>query len=215
MGYDEPVNKQQEKELRRDFALIRTFLVDGLEPHVMRGRLGCGIAEFEKLLEGFYEAEADDVRERSTERTYADYVLAQSRNVKDLTDLLEELTGEEKTGSARVSAIKARADIYDRIITKGQEFGFVKRKPQEKIIAGVMLERLTNDDLRCAITGELQELGNLMTRFGGGKSITDVQPGQIHRSPTKTKALPPSGVTPKRARNPVHGGRRVVKGSPS
>ncbi len=204
------MDKQQEKELHRDYALIKRWLVDGAEPHEMREKLGCDVNEFAKLLEGFYKYDAEETRLRTTERVYTDYIIEQGRNVRDLTDLISELGGEEKSGSARVSAIKVRADIFDRIIAKGQEFGFVKRKPQEKIVAGVLVDRMSNNELQAACTDELQHLGNLMTRFGGGKTILDAVPGEIHRQAGKEKALP-AGGSQQRASNKVHGGRRVVK----
>lgn len=200
-------------QFRAMCAKLRVYLTEFDDHDDIAVEMGLSWADFEKLLEKYYAAEVESLREQSTERVYIDYVQNQRQNIADLTKLLGAFD-ETKQHSAMVNAVKARADILDKIIAKGQEFGFIDKKPEAKIVAGVVVDKLSTNELRSAITGELQHLDKLMTKFGGGEvpPIIDVEPGQIHKETPRTKVLEGPAMQKKRLpSNKVHKGRRVVK----
>lgn len=211
------------EQLRASCAKLRSLLASGEhdDETQVAAKMGLSWADYEQLKKKLYDFETDALRARPTEAVYVDYVIAQTRNIKDLTDLYGTLKS-SKQGSAAVGAIRARSDIYDKIIKTGQEFGFIERKPEAKIIAGVIVSQLTNIELRKAITGELSDLQRLMGMYGDESTIIDIEPGQIHQDLEPPKALPapkqkakaaaaPAGKIKGHKRNKVHGGRRVVK----
>ena len=151
-------------------------------------------------------------RHRSTEEIYAEYVFQQAACVHDLTDAAK-AADTKKDIKAVISAIKARSDIYDKIIKTGQDFGIIEKKAERREIAmGVVLANLSDDDLRARISGELTGIQDLMGKFSD-KNLLELQPGKLHR---KLPALPTgkkqnTSKTNRARANRVHGGRRVVK----
>lgn len=198
-------------ELRHACAKVRSYLEDGKTHEDIAVLLGLDWADYETLVREYYEHESEDVRNKTTEQVYVDYVREQIRNIRDLTAILEQFK-ESKQHSAMVGAVRARSDIYDKIIDRGQQLGFIDKKPETKLIAGVIVAQLSNKELRAAITEELGHLDSLVARYGDGQNLRDRTPGPIHLPTPKQKAVAPPGEKPvRRARNKVHGGRRVVK----
>jgi hypothetical protein len=209
------------QELRGTCAKLRVALEQGKTHEEIAEEMALPWADFLELLSKFYALDAEDIRGKTTEQVYTDYVLAQGRNIRDLTLIIGEYRG-EKNANALVGAIRARSDIFDKIFERGQELGFIAKRPETKLVAGLVVHQLSDAELRDKIVGELGALENLMGKYGtsDGKAldavpgIIDVSTGPIHRPAPKQKALPEE-VDPKPARggakNKVHGGRRVVK----
>ena len=197
---------------RSAFAKLRTYFADSKEHDEIAALLGFGWSEYEELLAAFYDAEAKVIREQSTERVYVDYCITQGQNIRDLTKVMATFD-KTKQPSAIVAAIRARSDIYDKMIKTGQEFGFIEKKPETKLVAGVIVQQLSDRELRSAIVSELGHLEHLMGKFGNAPNIIDLDPGDVHQSTPKTKVVGslPSKTTAAHKRNKVHGGRRVVK----
>lgn len=178
-------------ELRTFFAKLRAMMADGKEQDEIAATLGLSAEEFQEVLRRFYESESDTLRSKSREQVYVEYCIAQAQNIRDLTALLAQYREMPVPSSAAVGAIKARSDIQDKIITKGQELGFVEKKTETKVIAGVILSQLTTPELRKAIAVELGNLEKLCSDFADAPDILGVPTGPIHRSAPKKKALPP------------------------
>lgn len=132
-----------------------------------------------------YDDKATELRDKPSEHVYIEYVLAQERNIADLTEMIAEFKT-SKQYNAMVGAIRARADLHDKLIAKGQEFGVFRKEPERKIIAGMLVAEMTHDSLKAAITGAVGNLESMMSKYGEGTMI-DVTPGDIHYGP----ALPP------------------------
>lgn len=213
--------------LRAALAKLRSFMSEGLEHDEIALALGVSLTEYHELLKRFYEEESDVVRNKTTEEVYVDYVIQQNRNIRDLTNILSEFD-DAKQPAAAVGAIRARSDILDKIIAKGQEFGFIEKKPERKLVAGVLITNLSTPELRKKIAGELGTLERLMEQYGDAPSIGEIDPGPLHRPAVREKMLPASTPEPltidvesspskelktvkPRRRSAVHRGRRVVK----
>ncbi len=187
-------------------------------------------ALFEQIKSALYIQEAERLRTRTTEDVYTDYVLQQMSCVKDLTDACKRFEASKKS-TALVGAIKARSEIWDKIIKQGQDLGVINKEPERmQFVGGLAVAELTEDKLRSLITGEISNLDTLMEQFGDVKDITEMRPGNLHlpapkgvpggkkRAQNKGKAVghsKPEGTkrTQKAIANRVHGGRRVVHGS--
>jgi hypothetical protein len=211
-------------EFRGLCAKLRGLIAEGKEQDEIATELGVSMTEFGDLMRKFNDTEADLLRGRTTEEVYVNYTLRQSQNIKDLTDLIATVKLDGKGRNSVVGAVRARADILDKIIAKGQEFGFIEKKPETKLIAGVIVGQLTTPELRKAVVRELGHLDKIMAQFGDAPNILDVDPGPAHLPTPKQKALPEGHVAQAeelraaplrkkkvkgRARNRVHKGRKA------
>lgn len=219
-------------ELRGVIARLRAYREQGEEHESIAQLLGLPWEDYQELLAKFYEIETKGLRERKTEQWFLDYVLEMKRNVHDLDEVLSFYTSGEASGkqpSAAVGAIRARAEMMDRIITRGQEFGFITKRPEHHVHSGQMVHKWDEDQLRAKIEEELQGLQELAPLLPGVSArpvtILDINPGEIHRATPKTKAIAAPQDSPKSSasadarqkskqkgpkRNKVHGGRRRV-----
>lgn len=200
---------------------LRAWKEIGESDEACAQHLGLDSADYEQLLGKFHDFEAAQIRGRSTEETYVLYVQEQRRCIHDLDEVLEMfMSGGSRQHSAAVGAIRARSEIVDKIITRGQEFGIIDRKPQTVAVGGSIVHRMDDDQLRAAIEKELTGLHSVASRFGDvteAQDFIDLDAGPMHRVGPKQKALP-SETKPKRAKkgagtkkNNVHGGRRRVR----
>lgn len=189
---------------RKRVAELLAKLAEGMTDDVARAELDVSPARYERLKQEVLALEGERLRTTPTEHTYIQYCLAQMGCIKDLTDLLAEAK-KQNNSNAGVGAIRARSDIYDKLIKTGQEFGILEKKPEEKrIVAGVIVAQLSNDQLKQAITSAIGSLNDMVSRFGNF-DITQMDPGQLHYE------LPEVSKTNRSAANRVHKGRRVVK----
>jgi len=163
-------------------------LQQGRAASELQAELGLTTAAFNQLKEAALGTEIDRLKSNTTEQTYIEYCLAQQGCIRDLNDLLDQYR-EAKNASAIVGAVKARSDIIDKMIKLGQDFGIIERKPQEnRIIAGVVVTQLSNEELRAAITDQISSLNNLVTEYGD-KKIQDMNPGELYREIDRSNVI--------------------------
>lgn len=171
------------KELEELAQVAFDALVSGMDASELRDELALDEDDLKAVLVHMFDAKAEELRNRPTEHVYVQYVIDQCRNIVDLTKLI----GEFKTTrqhSAMVSAIKARSDIQDKMIERGQEFGVIA-KPTERngpLVAGIVIAELTNNELKQTIVRELKEVQRMMAQFGDA-NIIDVEVSELHRGP--------------------------------
>lgn len=174
--------------------------------------MGISWSDYEDLRKAMMDFEGFKVTQRGPEEVYVEYLMHQESNIHALSDMITEFK-DTKQVNAMVGAVKARADIYDRMIKIGQEFGFVEKVPEKtEIIAGLVLRDLTEDDLRSHIAHAISGLDHLLKSYDDVGNIIDIDPGVIHfPDPVQQKALPSGDKVKGHASNLVHKGRRVVK----
>lgn len=128
------------------------------------------------------EDKAQELKRKPPEHVYVEYILAQTQNIQDLSDMIAEFKT-TKQYNALVGAIRARSDLHDKLIAKGQEFGVFRKMPQRReLVAGVIVQDMSKDALKTAITGAISKLDTMMKRYGDG-DILDQLPGPIHHGP--------------------------------
>lgn len=212
--------KLSKEQLREAVMRIYGLLCEGDEEGDILDEMGISADEYEKLKAAMFEYKSEELRSKPIEHIYVQYIIDQTKNLKDLDKFIRESRA-SKQSSNLVGAVRARAEIYDRLITKGQEFGIIKKMPNRtEIVGGVVLAELTNKELKKQMTGALSELNFLLEKYGD-KDIIDVTPGKIHQG----KGLPAAVLNPKeeaddsgikvkkssKRRDKVRKGRRVVK----
>lgn len=212
--------KLTKEQLSEVITTIYARMSEGKLDDEIMGEVGLDIEHYKKLKAAMFDAKADEVRAKPTEHVYVQYMIDQAQNVKALTGMIDEFKN-SKQYNAMVGAVKARSDIYNMLIEKGQAFGLIHREPDKKLsLSGHIVADMSNRQLKTMITGELEVLDKLMRRYGD-KSILALAPGKLHHGPKlpnvtndSATVTPVTKIPTKSTKSSNHrrsGGRKVVK----
>ena len=182
--------RQKGPALRAMCVKLRSFLATSLSEVEICNNLEISWADYEILKAKMIELESKKVMSQPSENVYVEYLMNQEKNVVALTKMIDTFET-SKQHAAMVGAVKARADIYDKMIKVGQEFGFVDKVPEKtEVVAGVLIRELQDDDLRTQIAKAVSNLDGLVNKYDGKATIVDIDPGQTHfPDPTPSKLL--------------------------
>lgn len=118
----------------------------------------------------------------SREERYAEYLIAQQANVRDLGELISNLNTNSQY-NALVGALRLRSDIAERVITTGQLLGVVEKDPERKeiVVAGVSLSDMADKDLKRGVVKAFAGLQAMMNKYGAGTNISELpRPKELH-----------------------------------
>lgn len=175
-----------ESELNQAGQDLFQLLISGKGDEEAQDELGVDTATYNKIKRHMLDAKAVEIHNRPTEHVYVQYILDQSQNLRELTKMIAD-SKSAKNYNALVGAVRLRADIHDRILTKGQEVGLIEREPERKeIIAGVIVADLSNRQLQGVLRNELDEINTMMGKYGN-KAFLDVDAGETHHGPALKK----------------------------
>lgn len=175
------------EQLAEAVQAIYSGYLDGKTDEEVAADIGVDAEEFAKLRASMLDVKAEEIRTKPTEHVYVQYMIDQCRNLKDLTKLIEDFRT-TKQGTAMVAAVKARSDIYDKLIKQGQEFGLIQKSmDSDGLGISKWVRDLTNRQLRATIASELKSLHSMVRKYGD-TSIVDMDPGELHSGPQ----LPPA-----------------------
>lgn len=176
-------------QLQEAIQSIYSAMIEGQSDEEAAAELGLEAEEFQKLKDAMYDSKSDELRTRPTEHTYVQYIIDQSRNIHDLTDMIADFKL-SRNHAAMVGAVKVRSDIMDKLIKFGQEFGIIHKEAKKgELLVGHVVADMTNKQLKTAITAELSALNSLVKKYGD-RGIVDMDPGALHRGPR----LPPARI---------------------
>lgn len=169
-------------------ATLLKDLADGDSEAEVAEIMGWDSATLAYVRKTMLESEAQRMRKMPREHVYVQYCMEQRRNVRDLDDLITHLDKKQQY-NAVIGAIRLRSDIADKIITKGQEFGVIRKEAERKehiLVGGIIVGDMTAPQLRTAIGTEMNELKVLMEKFGD-QPINALSPGALHYGPKAAK----------------------------
>ncbi len=176
--------KFSNREIKEAIVTIYGMLTEGLDDKDVMDEMGLSDEDYKDLRLAMMDTKIEELKSRPNEYFYVEYLINQVGNVRDLTTAIGELFSNGKFSSV-ASAVKARADIYDRIVEKGQEFKIIKKTPERKeIVAGVVVSELSNKELKKMIVGELGELNSLREKYGDGNIIDLESKDDLHYGPS-------------------------------
>jgi hypothetical protein len=213
--------KLTKDQMREAIVRIYGLLCAGDNEADILDEMGISADEYENLKSAMFEAKTEEIRSRPIEHIYIQYIIDQMCNMTDLDNVVlkYQIT---KQPTALVGAIRARSEILDKIIAKGQEFGILKKVPgRTEVLAGIVIAELSDNQLKKEIVGSLGALNILLGKYGD-KNIIDVTPGSIcHGAALPEAVLGDNGIRTKKIndvskqkskhRDKVRAGRRVVK----
>lgn len=174
-------------ELLEAAKILFADLVSGQELDDISDISGWDAEQAEKVKKEMLSGKADELRAKSAETTYIEYLIDQKRNVKDLTDMIKNLDSRRQY-NAIVGSIRLRAELTDRILDRGIEFGLIKKGPgagglgsgNTFIIGGVDVNVMGAPELRKSIEAQVTELGSMMERFGDSRPMAELTTGALH-----------------------------------
>ena len=125
------------------------------------------------------ENKGAEIRGKSREQHYVEYCMEQDHTMRVLDTLVNGLDSARQY-NAVVGALRLRSEIIDKKVTKGFEFGVIRKEPERKeIIGGVIVADMTDDDLRKSIVTSVKSTAAMMKRFGE-KDIMSLPTGELH-----------------------------------
>lgn len=208
--------KLTKTELLEVAATIYNEMIEGSSEAEIMDLLGLDAETFREARKFMLESRASQIRGKSREHVYIEYVIEQTGNIRKVDKMLKGLDV-QKQYNAMVGALRLRSDILDKIITKGQDFGILHRDPQRKeIVAGVLVAEMSDKDLRRAIMGQVKALNELVSTHGEA-DILSLPSGPIHygeKAVTETferRKAPEASKTIRAKTARRHAGRRRVK----
>lgn len=214
MGLDEAMLRKVEEEGKRQRLL--KWLSEGMTDDEIAASLGMEKAEFWEWKKRALKDEAEALRLKPVEEVYAEYLAAQRGIMEELGRVARKFD-RAKHYTATVAALKAKSEILDRVIKTGQDFGILEKRAERKeVVAGVLVAKMDEEQLRGAIAGELARMGALLGEYGG-RSMAEVETGELHRALPGESVLdgvlklPEPAAGHKSKANRLYGGRRVSK----
>ena len=189
-------------------AYIAEAMIDGESEATIQDQLGIDIETFQEC-RTLMLTERASLRERQTAgQSFAEYELHQLRNIHDLNELISNLNSKSQY-NALVGALRLRADIQDRIINKGQEFGVLTKTPEKKLVfGGVHVGDFSDRELRKELKHSLGGLKTLVEKHGG-EDLMSLPVGDLHYGPS----VPTTGVEVEKEPPPKAVGKARAKSS--
>jgi hypothetical protein len=198
-------------------------LVAGDSPKDIKDLYGLDDETYARARKLALETRAHDVRDKSRELVFVEYCIAQERNIEDINRFLRELDSARQY-NAVVGAIRLRADLVDRMIQRGMDFGVIRREPERReVVAGLVVTEMSSDDLKKAIMGQINKMNDMISRFGdddiGKLSTGALHYGDVIETPAEevVHALAPKieGASQKTVKRKVnHGRKRILPEAP-
>lgn len=176
----------------KERARIRAARIEGSPPDEIADAMGLDVAEVESAIAEMDAEETSDLLGRSPEQWFLDYVRRSNANLRALDGLIVESQGDKaRNGSTAVAAIKARQDIADKVIDRGQNLGLINRKPVQSEHR-VLLGRLDDIALVEHLERELLTTRRLLASSGTPMlevTFEDLEATREHAAAARVGAL--------------------------
>lgn len=181
------------EELTYHVRKMRALLEMGKSFEDCRRTMGLTSEEFDRVRKVCCEEQAKRMRQKSKEEIYAEYVVEQRKCLTALEKIIERVPkdGKKLSDNALLSAIKAKSEIEDKIIEKGQELGILEKngKTRSSAPSPVQVEdsqvgKMRDDDLRDAVASEAVVLERVTNQFQG-KKFAELDPPKIYKKANK------------------------------
>ncbi|PNX52102.1 MAG: hypothetical protein BV456_00725 [Thermoplasmata archaeon M8B2D] len=175
------------KRLER-IGLFFELLSEGKKIDEISDIMGLENDELLKLKKDLIEEKSSDIKNKPIEHVYFEYFLNQLDNINELTNLILKFDGNSRNYGGVVSAIRARSEIYDKILDRGQNLGVIKKTPSHvKNEHSVLIADLSSNELRKAIVEQYRKIAKL-TSETVNDNIVNIPIGPLHYG--DEKALP-------------------------
>lgn len=174
----------KKKEILEAITKMWTRMSEGATLDEVSAELGVDAEAIQALYSKMLDHQAEQIRSRSVEHTYVLYLLNQTANIRDLTAVIDNFMNDSKQINAVVGAARARSDIYDKLMARGQECGLIPKQPEQStLIMGVAIDRLSNKELQGMVIDAAKSVGSLV-EHGNQNFLELPPPAHIHQGPS-------------------------------
>lgn len=145
--------------VRRQVIEIREMIQQGRVPEQELDELGISFDKLDYFLQVLWAVESRSVENATALVHYAWYALHQRGCIFELQEFIDKqksLSG-RANGTALVSAIKAKSDIFDRMMNTGQKLGVI-HKAAETLSVISDLDDKTDEELVAMLENEIKSL---------------------------------------------------------
>ncbi len=147
-------------------ARVRSYVAAGESDHNICVELDVKPSELTTLKKRVFEQEATDVNSRTTVDTFVEYKLKMDRICDDLDGIHEGAAGARQY-TAAMGALKAKAQIIDKVIDRGQELGLINRAAKKhEVLGGVAVAHLDDTQLLDKMKEIHRKTTSFITEYG-------------------------------------------------
>lgn len=187
-----PIIGLSAKDLNGACTKLWDILTSGKTDEEARKAMKLGHEDYTLLKRKVFERQIEGLTERTAEETFVQYTIDQIANIRSLTEMIAEFK-QSKQYNAMVGAVKARADLNDKLLKMGQDLGVIEKQPsRHEVVGGIVVTDMSSKQLKTMIVKELVGLNDMMKNHGGA-DIIDMPVGPTHVPAKKVKALEVGG----------------------
>lgn len=149
----------------------------------------------------------------SAEDHYILYAIRSGAHLRQLDDVFGQASQTVKGHLAAVGAVRAKQQILNDMVERGQEMGFVPRRPEQKHVS-VLFANLSEGELRQRLLSERVETRALVQAYGNRDILEIEAPAEAVATPAFATATALTAPTSKPALATLARGvieRRAVK----
>lgn len=192
--------------LRLLLATLRAHLYTETEDVKIAELMDLETADYNALKAEMYAQDKAHISGQTAEDVFIDYRIRQEGVIRDLDTVAK---NDKTPAAAVVGALRAKSDIIDKVILRGQEFGLIDKVPEKKmVVAGVLVASLPMNDLRSMILKQTKGLESLLKKYGDGDMAEEIDVTPALPA-ARTASLPAKG-----AARPTIEGESVEEPSP-
>jgi hypothetical protein len=178
-----PVATLDESAIRRQIAILRTNLAAGKTDQEIVEAMDITAVELSNLKRRMYSQEVVNIADRPAEESFVDYRIQMYGVCSDL-DAVSKEAMKVKQLNAASSALKAKAQIIDKVMERGQEMGVIPRAARKtELIGGVLVAALTDHELLDRIN-ELSKNSARLLKDYGDKPMTKTASPTMYSGPS-------------------------------
>lgn len=167
---------------------IRKYLGQNMTDLEIIKKMGLRDQSYSQYKNAIYNADRRAIQNLDTKTIFAEYVMKNHQLVRELDVLKKKFTNYGQW-TALVAAIKQKREIYNDVIAKGQDFGFIDRKVTElKVSSTMTFNTMSEEEMKAEIAQEVKAMKALAT-----KQI-DMRPELLDVTPDEVKMFAPAHV---------------------
>lgn len=163
--------KKYEESYRARKDLVRTLMALNYNDYEMCDYLNIDVKVLSKLKKEVFFEELAVHKQMTNEELFIQYKLQQMEIVKDF-DVIVERFKNSKQLTALAAALKAKAEIYNDIISKGYDFGVIEKTPEKTalLVGNLDINAASITELKSAMAKNASEMEKLV---GSGTFLTE------------------------------------------
>lgn len=177
---------------RKDIAKVRSLLAADKSVEEIAEDLPCTLDTAHEMVRQVMDEEEGGVIGRRSEDVYVDFVLRSRAMIRQLDEIIPELRS-SRQGNAAVGAVLAKHKILDRMIERGQDFGFIAKRPSQHEL---VIAKLGDRELYDTLTREMSEYRDLVGRGSGSFLEVKAEPVARGAPAFRPGAGPPALAAP-------------------